>query len=97
MKTLGELYGPAMKITDPKKAREYFEYLVREIMTFPHSRKEAERIVRQNLGYYAGYYDAATMERVNRLFQTNPIFGRTCPTPEEALAAGKRAPGGQIQ
>lgn len=90
MPTYGEKYGPAMKITDPQEAKKYFEKLVREHMEqFNTSREEAERLEKSNLGYYAGYYDSETMERVNRLFQTqHPVFGKIIPTPEEALKMG---------
>ena len=86
--TIGDKYGPAMKITDPVEAQEYFERCVRHAMLCGQTRQEAESVERQNLGYFAGYYDRETMERVNRLFRTtHPIFGATAPTPGEAIAA----------
>jgi hypothetical protein len=51
----------------------------------------AERLERVNLGYFTGYYDTATAQRVLALFKAaHPIFGTTAPTPEEAFAAGYR-------
>jgi hypothetical protein len=90
--TIGEMYHPAMKITDQKEADEYFEACVVYCMKQGgHSRESAEKIERSNLGYFAGYYDDETMKRVNRLFRTvHPIFGDTSPTPEEAIEAGKK-------
>lgn len=93
--TIGEAYGPAMEITDQQKANEYFEALVQNNMKHGNSREEAESIERQNLGYYAGYYDNATRERVEMLFNCeHPVFGpiadNGAPTPEEALEAGRR-------
>jgi len=89
--TIGEKYGPAMKIINQQKADEYFEACVAHMMTHGHDKAEAERIERSNLGYYAGYYDSETMARVNRLFKTtHPIFGDTNPTPAEAFEAGKK-------
>jgi hypothetical protein len=90
--TIGEMYGPAMKITDQANADEYFERCVEYGMRVGgQTRAQAESIQRQNLGYFAGYYDSETMERVNRLFRTvHPIFGATVPTAQEALEAGKR-------
>ena len=90
---IGELYGPAMEITDESEAREYFEALVQHGMSFGQSREEAESIQKQNLGYYAGYYDNETRERVERLFCcAHPIFGsiasKGSPTPAEALNLG---------
>lgn len=74
--TIGEKYGPAMNITDPEEARRYFEACVEHCMAWGHSREEAERIERMNLGYYAGYYGETTAERVFRLFRApHPIFG----------------------
>ena len=45
------------------------------------------------LGYYAGYFDAATRARVERLFQCeHPFFGKIAergqPTPEDAYDMG---------
>jgi hypothetical protein len=94
--TIGEMYGPAMEITDQKEADEYFEACVIHCMLFNRSKEEAEKIQRINLGYYAGHYDSETMARVNRLFKTaHPIFGDTIPTPEEALDAGRKLAQGE--
>ena len=94
MNTWGELYGPAMTITDETQAQTYFEKLVKGTMEeTAYSLEDAERIVRHNLGYYAGYYDNETRERVERLFQCeHPIFGaikeKGAPTAREAFEAG---------
>lgn len=76
-KTIGEAYSPAMNITTQEEADLYFEQLVSEcIEARPMTRQEAEKIQRQNLGYYSGYYDVATQERVQRLFRcVHPVFG----------------------
>lgn len=89
--TCGESLGPAMTIIDQNEADEYFEALVQNMMKFGHkTREESIQIEKSNLGYYAGYYDAETMRRVNRLFKTShPIFGSSRPTPEEAFETGK--------
>jgi hypothetical protein len=91
--TIGDKYGPAMKITNPTDAASYFEICVRHTMSFGSTRADAERIERSNLGYYAGYYDSETRMRVDRLFAcAHPVFGAIAkvgaPTPEEALQAG---------
>lgn len=90
--TIGEKYGPAMKITDQAEADKYFEECVQHMMSFGKSRAEAESIERKNLGYYAGYYDRETRERVEQLFScVHPIFGKATDgvlTAGEALAAG---------
>lgn len=92
--TLGEKYDPAMRITTQEDADAYLEECVQHTMGFGKSREEAESIERSNLGYYAGYYDAETRERVERLFRcTHPVFGSIAekgePTPEEAFEMGK--------
>lgn len=91
--TIGDKYGPAMQITDPKEAQEYFQVCVEHCMRFGDTREEAEAIERGNLGYFAGYYGADTRARVERLFNcAHPIFGaiadKGSPTPAEAFMAG---------
>ena len=90
--TIGEIYGPAMEIISQYKADEYFRACVQRSVTFyRQTPEEAARIQRINLGYYAGYYDAKTMRRVNKLFRTkHPIFGDSTPTVEETIEAGKK-------
>ena len=92
--TIGEAYGPAMEITTQTEADEYFAALVHRNMRFSaQSRREAEGVVRQNLGYYAGYYTHETRQRVERLFRcSHPVFGAAESEPisaDEAFAAGK--------
>lgn len=73
--TIGDKYSPAMEITDQEAADAYFERLVAHSMLW-HSRDEAERIERINLGYYAGYYSHETRLRVEKLFRcAHPVFG----------------------
>ena len=87
--TIGEKYGPAMAIIEQAAADEYFEVLVEHTMRFGKSRKEAEKIERMNLGYYAGY--GFDRERVERLFRcSHPVFGPVSNpvTTDQALLAG---------
>ena len=91
--TIGEKYSPAMEMADQETADAYFEKCVKHCMRHGRSRAEAESIEKQNLGYYAGYYDSETRERVERLFKcSHPVFGSVArsgqPTAKEALAAG---------
>jgi hypothetical protein len=95
--TIGEKYAPAMAITDEAEADAYFQRCVAHTLGCrPElNRDAAERIERQNLGYYAGYYDEDTRRRVERLFKTaHPVFGAIdkvgAPTPDEALQEGER-------
>lgn len=74
--TLRQKYGPAMRITDQEAADLYFEELVQQNMGWGHTREEAEKIERSNLGYWAGYYDNDTRRRVEKLFRCeHPVFG----------------------
>jgi hypothetical protein len=90
--TYGELLHPAMEITDQKEADEYFEALVmHNVEMFGQTVEEATSIMKQNLGYFAGYYDNETMKRVNKLFHTkHPIFGEAITySSEELFEMGK--------
>jgi hypothetical protein len=92
--TYGECLGPAMKITDQADADQYFadyvKFIEAALAREPRTDgKTAAEIAKINLGYYAGYYDGETMERVNRLFSCyHSIFGLKVPTVPEAMAAG---------
>lgn len=92
--TLGQKYGPAMDIKDQAEADAYLKECVdHNVRLTGNSRPEAEAIEKQNLGYFAGYYDNETRERVERLFSCrHPVFGSIAengpPTAEEALRAG---------
>ncbi|MFA5418784.1 MAG: hypothetical protein WC341_10020 [Bacteroidales bacterium] len=54
--------------------------------------QRAEEVANSNLGYFAGYYDDAIRERVERLFHcSHPVFGAIkdgSPTPAEAFKMG---------
>lgn len=93
--SIGDKYGPAMEMTDPAEAAEYFERCVAHSMDWGHDRKEAERIEKINLGYYAGYYSNETRTRVEKLFLcAHPVFGAIAavdpPSPEVALREGQK-------
>ncbi len=94
--TCGNKYGPAMEITDQAEADTYFEQcVVHQIGCSSKSRAEAEVIEHSNLGYYAGYYDAETRVRVERLFRCkHPVLGAIVekgpPSPAEAFALGQQ-------
>ena len=93
--TIGEMYGPAMKMTEQAEADEYFELLVQWAMKFHNgNREKAEAQEKANLGYFAGYCDSETRERVERLFCcSHPIFGpvsKGTPTPKEAFELEKK-------
>jgi hypothetical protein len=66
--TVGQMYGPAMKITEPADAQAYFDQLVAYLQSHEKTREEAEALARSNLGYFSGYYDLETMQRVGQLY-----------------------------
>jgi len=44
-----------------------------------------------NVGYISGYYGPKKMAEIQRVFNAaHPIFGRSVPSVEEAIAAGKK-------
>lgn len=87
-------WAPAMAITDRADADAYFKLAVGHICReFRFDREAAERHVRRSLGYFAGYYDHDTRDRVERLFDCeHPVFGSIAkngpPTAEQAMRAG---------
>ena len=97
--TYGEVLDPAMKIKTHEDAIQYFdayvEYTIKHINSnVLDKRKKAIDIVKQNLGYYAGYYGDATRKRVEQLFLCeHPIFGsidNETATAKEAFECGKQ-------
>ena len=93
--TIGEVYEPAMEISDQEEADAYFLILEADLRRHGKTTNQARDIARQNLGYFAGYYDSATRKRVERLFKcAHPVFGSIAacgqPTADAALLAGMR-------
>lgn len=97
--TLGECLEPAMKITEQGDADQYLKQYIAfiQISLDKEPRKDAmtaEQIAKINLGYWAGYYDNETRERVEKLFKcVHPISGSIkdngAPTPKEAFESGQ--------
>jgi hypothetical protein len=56
----------------------------------PMHRLETLRLfIRVSIGYFTGYYDHKTADKVMELFETeHPIFGKKHPTPAEAFTMG---------
>lgn len=96
--TMREKYDPAMSITEQAEADAYFKRCVEHTMCYAEdpryaTREGAEDVERQNLGYFAGYYDSETRRRVERLFRcAHPVFGSMeqfgKPTPDAAFQSG---------
>jgi len=94
--TVEELYEQAMHVHQPKHAQRIFSALV--TATFANlsvsNRTKAERIVKSNLGYMAGYHDHETRCRVETLFRcVHPVLGpalKDPPSPVECFELGKQ-------
>ncbi len=85
--TFGECLDPAMEITDQDEANKYLEDFI--LYTMKYVGKEAERICKINLGFWAGYFDKETRDRVQLLFKCeHPIFGVADFTALEILEMG---------
>lgn len=104
--TIGHLYNPAIEIAkkgDHKEAKEYFEALTQYIYEenkdllklqakgqHVMARQQAEKIVHSNIGYWSGYFESGTIEKVHAIFgSSHPIFGSTTPDMETAFNLGK--------
>lgn len=90
-----------MKITEVEDAKQYFNKYVEFII--PHVVEknpkhsdddivnESISVAKSNIGYFSGYCDEETRNRVSRIFEAeHPIFGSGNPTSEEAFEMGKR-------
>jgi hypothetical protein len=91
MMTQPEIVKLALKDGTKERARELVDQQVREMVdVLQYAEPEARRITLVNIGYYSGYFDNETADKIMDLFETeHPIFGRTHPTPEEALRLGR--------
>lgn len=102
--TYGQILDPAMKITDKDDADQYLEsyvsYLIPYVIDNNKDKddifiyEESVKIAKYNLGYYAGYFDNSTRERVEKLFNcSHPVFGSIATNGEmtalEAFNLGK--------
>lgn len=90
--TIGELYGAAVAIEKQEDADRYFKALVASAQRkWGKSLEQATADEKQNLGYFAGYYDSETMRRVFKLYQCqHPVFGTALAVePAVAFKAGQ--------
>lgn len=97
-RTYGEILGPAMEVTDQAVAEQYLKdytaFIQKSLDAKPDPQgRTAEQLALFNLGYYAGYYNWETQQKVERLFRAqHPIFGsveaQKQMTPEEVFEAG---------
>ena len=98
--TIGELYNPTVDIAkegNKEKAKKYFDALVKHTLEMSKierpgdnvDEEEAKRIVHSNIGYWAGYHEKGTIEKVHEIFGSeHPMFGNSTPTTSEAFNIG---------
>lgn len=97
--TYGEIGSALCALTTRDEARDFWRHYVAYL-----SRPDAKLIGRSpaevaasNIGYLMGYYGPEERRRVYDLFSefdvAHPIFGRSEPTFDEALAAGRKFAG----
>lgn len=90
VKTVGEYLTAAMAVQTQEEAdaclKDMVDYKIACAINFPDSfpkyasaeirELDLTKMVRQDIGYYAGYHDADVRERVERLFACeHPYFG----------------------
>ena len=96
-KTNQEQFDEAMSCITTTEAQAWLEAeIVRYEKEFGQPAEVARRVILANLGYMAGYYDAAVAKKVANLFgAVHPIFGtadyHNTVTAEQALEAGYNA------
>ena len=86
-KTIGEVYGPAMDITELDAANVFFENRVVEAMQCGISREAAEEQERANLRFYAGHCSNRVLRRVTCLFINKQPYMQQQIRPSETDAA----------
>lgn len=85
----------AMKVTDQEEAdRGLVLFVDKCVKKTDKTHAEIDKIQRSNLAYYAGYFNAKTRRRVEKLFRCkHPVFGSIEengePTPEKAFLMGQ--------
>lgn len=96
-------FEAAIAVEDQGAADLMFEQLVQETMRENDNmgREEAIETLRDNLGYFAGYFGNEVRARVERLYRcAHPVFGPIAttkpPSADEALKLGMLAGKGKI-
>lgn len=91
--TVGDKLGPAMQVQTQEEADEFLTNYIAYMMKHSENYKteeSAKECCLGNIGYYTGYCNAETAQRVLPLFKTaHPIFGQSMPTPVEAFKEGE--------
>jgi hypothetical protein len=92
MRSISEILNLAKDGEVPNKqaAQDIIEQEVADRVKICHiTEEEARSVIKHNIGYCTGYMTPEDADRINDLFETeHPVWGRTHPTPEEALRLG---------
>lgn len=79
--TYGQLYRPAKMVQTQEEADTLFNDILQWVMAraeiddVPLTVEQATATIKNDIGYFAGYYDEETEKRMDRLFGTShPIF-----------------------
>lgn len=97
LKTIGEIFDTALNLakTDKHEAGVFYNAYTDYVRDANGcSREEAEKIVKNNFGYYAGYYDKYTCDLIYEVYCTeHPVFGKNPygVSAEDAFLAGLAA------
>jgi hypothetical protein len=87
--TIRAVYDQIIKAMTQTEADEQLAGLIRLMVKEGKSPRQAKKIAKKNIGYWAGYYDEETARRIWRLFRTeHPVFGKRWPGPREAFQLG---------
>lgn len=93
-KTYGEQFKEALACTTREEAAQWMENEVREFVAcHGKTAEEAAKIIRDNIGYMAGYYGEEEQQKIKTLFDApHPIFGDDAwpPNPQKAFDAGTK-------
>ncbi len=96
LQTIADRYGQAMQIDDAEEADAYFQQLVSEVVrTTGMTRAHAERLERNNIGYFAGYMSRDVRLRCEQFYKAiHPVLGPVLETekltPEQIFERGIR-------
>jgi hypothetical protein len=84
--TIGEIFNQARKAQTKEEAKQYLNDYALYITEISHSNFEsALEIAKENIGYFAGYYEKETYLRILELFETkHPVFGTEYPEASDA-------------
>ena len=83
-------YDDLLKVATQDEADVCLKKIIQIIVSKDgKSPREAKKLAKANIGYWAGYYDEETARRIWKLFRTeHPIFHKRWPKPEEAFRLG---------